>query len=46
LIRANAILALADRWHKLPGEIEEMDAGVMRMLEIARRGRREVTPDA
>lgn len=30
------ILGLADRWHKLPSQVQAEDAGVLRMLEIER----------
>jgi hypothetical protein len=32
------ILALADRWKKLPEEIEAADAGMLRLLEIVQLG--------
>ena len=32
------VLALADRWKKLPEEIEAADAGLLRLLEIVQLG--------
>jgi hypothetical protein len=36
------VLTLADRWHKLPSEIENEPAETFRLLEIERLG---VNPD-
>lgn len=35
------VVALADRWHKLPEEIEGMDASNLALLRILKLGRRE-----
>ena len=43
LTYARTILALADRWKKLPSEIENEPAETFRLLEIERLG---VNPDA
>lgn len=32
------VLTLADRWKKLPEEIEAADAGLLRLLEIVQLG--------
>jgi hypothetical protein len=35
------VIGLADRWHKLPEEIEKMDASGLRLLAILKRGHPE-----
>jgi len=41
------VIALCDRWNKLPEEILAMDASGLRLLEIIRLGKgEEVTDDA
>ena len=35
------MIGLADRWHKLPGEVLAEDARVLRLLDIYRLGHRE-----
>lgn len=40
------VLTLADRWKKLPEEIEAADAGLLRLLEIVQLGTPEKSDDA
>lgn len=35
------MIALCDRWHKLPSEVLAEDASLLQLLEIARLGRTE-----
>jgi hypothetical protein len=39
------VLTLADRWKKLPQEIEAADAGMLRLLEIVQLGTPEKSDD-
>lgn len=39
------VLTLADRWKKLPEEIEAADAGLLKLLEIVQLGTPETGDD-